>query len=478
VCRPNILLILVDDMGFGDLGCVNGGLSETPALDVLAGEGVCLSQHYSASPVCAPARASLMTGRYPHRVGAVDVIATGSYNRLALREATFGDTFKAAGYATGLVGKWHNGAADPRFHPNRRGFDEFAGFRNGGMNYWDWWYERNGNFQKTDGRYLTDVLTGEAVDFVRRHKHHPFFLHVCYNAPHTPLQAPEEDIAPFRESGQFHDDVATLYGMIRRLDACVGRLTEELRRRGLEENTVVLFTSDNGPQFVQSGVMKQIPYADADPDSSARGTLERFNAGLRGCKCLVYEGGIRVPLILRWPAGLDGGRQLDGMTHLCDWFPTLSAMANVATPADVPLDGVNILPMLRGESAGDYPERFWQWSRYEPVLRCNAAARDGNWKLVYPVFAEAMRSDPADHRLGQDMALCPEKYGEHVPASVHHPGPFPDPPAPQLYNLADDPEERHDLAPAQPDRVSRLSRDLETWFASVEADRQTIAERS
>jgi hypothetical protein len=159
---PNIVLVLADDMGYGDFSCFNGGCSSTPVLDQLVAEGTTLTQHYSASPVCAPARASLLTGRYPHRTGAIDTLEGRGLDRLALDETTVADLLRRAGYVTGLIGKWHNGAFDDRFHPNRRGFDEFTGFRGGWSDYWSWRLDRNGHVTASDGRHLTDVLTTHA----------------------------------------------------------------------------------------------------------------------------------------------------------------------------------------------------------------------------------------------------------------------------------------------------------------------------
>ncbi|MGH2897111.1 MAG: sulfatase-like hydrolase/transferase, partial [Solirubrobacteraceae bacterium] len=251
--RPNIVLIVADDLGYGDLGCWNGGLSQTPALDALVAEGVSLAQHYSASPVCAPARAALLTGRHPHRTGAIDTLELRGLDRLALRETTIADLLRRAGYATGMVGKWHNGALDPRYHPNRRGFEEFAGFSGGWHPYFDWRLDRNGVESKSDGRYLTDVFTDEAIGFIERHARAPFFLYLAYSAPHFPFEAPAEDVAPFAETGRFTRAVATLYGMVRAMDRGVARVREALARSGLEQNTLVLFTSDNGPQFGGKG---------------------------------------------------------------------------------------------------------------------------------------------------------------------------------------------------------------------------------
>ncbi len=457
--RPNVILILVDDMGYGDFGSFGDGSPQTPALDGLVAEGVCLTQHYSASAVCAPARAALLTGRYPHRTGAIDTLEGRGLDRLAPREVTLADRFRAAGYATGLIGKWHLGALDPRYHPNARGFDEFAGFRGGWSDYYRWRLDYNGAPRPTDGRYLTDVFTGEAVEFLRRHQRGPFFLHLAYNAPHFPIQAPEEDVAPFRETGRFGDALAVLYGMIRRLDAGVGRLLEEVDRLGLREDTIVLFTSDNGPQFGLAG------------DDS----LRRFNAGFRGQKGTVFEGGIRVPAILRWPAGLDGGRRLDAVVHFADWLPTLLTMAGLPTPAAPPLDGRNALPLLRGEPDESPPRRFWQWNRYTPLVECNAAMRDGAWKLVRPAIREALRVAPENLEMDHRLKYEPDAFGD-IRRDPEPPRDVPPPPPPLLFNLADDPFEERDLAAARPEQTAAMLRALEGWFAEVEADRASISD--
>jgi arylsulfatase A len=307
--------------------------------------------------------------------------------------------------------------------------------------------DRNGTVQPGDGRYLTDVLTDEAIAFVRRHRSEPFFLHLAYSAPHFPLQAPDEDVAPFLDRG-FTGAVARLYGMLRAMDRGIGRLLEEL-----DGDTVVLFSSDNGPQLTGEG-----------DDSS-----ERFNCGFRGAKLLVYEGGIRLPTVLRWPNGLRGGAQVvDELVHFTDWLPTLLAAAGLKPPRDVALDGVDVLPVLRGES-DDVPDvRFWQWNRYEPVGTCNAAMRDGTWKLVRPAIAEAMEVAPAD--LAMDVAM---KYNPAAITAIDD-SPFPErdvppPPPAQLFDVAADPAEEHDLAAAHPDRVARMESALATWFADVTA---------
>jgi arylsulfatase A len=453
--RPNIVVIVADDMGFGDLSCYNGGLSSTPVLDQLVAEGTSLTQHYSASPVCAPARASLLTGRYPHRTGAIDTLEGRGLDRLALDERTIADLLRAGGYATGLVGKWHNGALDNRYHPNQRGFDEFAGFSGGWSDYWMWRLDRNGSCADADGRYLTDVLTEEAVEFIGRHAHEPFFLQVAYSAPHFPLQAPDADVVPFVESGRFTTAVANIYGMLRSMDRGIGQVLDELSARGLADDTLVLFTSDNGPQFT----------GDGDTDST------RFNCGYRGAKLLVYEGGIRLPAIVRWPAGLAASRQIADLVHFTDWLPTLLDVAGLEPPGDLHLDGVSVLPLLQGEP-GEVPDtRFWQWNRYEPVASCNAAMRDGSWKLVRPAIAEAMEVAPDDLAMDVQLKYAPDSY------SGIRTSPLPErdissPPPAQLFDLASDPGEEHDRAADEPSRVARMEAALSTWFEEVEADRR------
>jgi len=455
--RPNIVLIVADDMGYGDFGAFNDGSSKTPQLDRLVGESLCLTQHYSASPVCAPARAGLLTGRYPHRTGAIDTLDARGLDRIALRETTIGDVFKAAGYATGCVGKWHSGAGDPRYHPNARGFDEFAGFRGGWWDYYYWTLDYNGSPKAADGRYLTDVFTEEAVAFITRHRKEPFFLHLAYNAPHSPHQCPEEDVEPFARTGAFTSELCKLYGMIYRMDKGVGRVLEAIDAEGIANNTIVLFTSDNGPAFGGEG----------------DGSINRFNCGFNGCKGNVYEGGIRLPMVIRWPDGLQAGTQSDQMVHFTDWLPTLAAAAGIEAPARLPLDGWNVLPALRGDDGKVNTRRFWQWNRYTPVVECNAAMRDGEWKLVRPVIMEAMHLSKAEGAL--DVAT---KYDPaNRPPVCRDPEPerrIPPPPPAQLYNIDRDPLEQEDLAAAEPERAAKMLRELEEWFEAVEAERRTI----
>lgn len=457
--RPNVVYILVDDMGYGDFSAFNGGLSQTPVLDGLMDESVCFTQHYTGSPVCNPSRACLMTGRYPHRTGSIDTLEWRGLERLALRERTLADMLQREGYATGLVGKWHLGAFDNRYHPCNRGFDEAVCFRGGMHDYYDWRLEYGTDtVRHADGTYLTDVWTSEACDFLRRHRESPFFLHVTYNAPHTPLQVPQEEADLFTGREGLNWGVATLYGMIHRMDSGVGQILATLDELGLRDNTIVCFSSDNGPQF--GGVGDEC--------------TTRFNCQFNGAKGSVYEGGIRVPMLLRWPDGIDGGRQCDAMVHMSDWLPTLLAMTGTEHPADAPaLDGVSVLPVIRGERDHGCTRRFWQWNRYTPLVQSNAAIRDGDWKLVRPAVHETMTVPDI-----QWLHTCMyehEYFIEHgVIQDPEPPREVPAPPEPELYNIVQDPLEQTNLAAEHPDIAHRLLSDLETWFEEVDAERRTI----
>jgi len=455
--RPNVVFILADDMGYGDIGAFGNPAVQTPHLDRLAGEGIRLTQHYSGSCMCAPARAALLTGKYPHRVGAIDVPGCRGLDRIALREVTIADLFKEAGYATGMVGKWHNGSIDPRYHPNVRGFDEFAGFRAGIMPYWKWVLDYNGTFRKADGRYLTDVLTEEAVAFIERHRAEPFFLYLSYNAPHRPLEVPEEDSAPFA-FGQFTRAVSLIYGMNRRMDKGIGQVLDVLDRHSLAENTLVVFTSDNGPMFSGEG--------DA--------CTCRENGCFNGSKGSVLEGGIRVPAIVRWPAGMEGGREVDTLIHFTDWLPTLLAAAGVRVPDELGVDGRDVLPILRGENERGSVRRFWQWNRYTPVANCNAAVRDGPWKLIRPAIPEAMRKLQIDNERTRLLYTRPDQVTHIWRDPVYRV--LSPPRKALLYNLDQDPYEQTDLAEAEPQRLQTMQDLLDDWFESVLADFCTIPE--
>jgi len=240
------------------------------------------------------------------------------------------------------------------------------------------------------------------------------------------------------------------------MDRGIERILDTLAAKGLADSTLVMFTSDNGPQL--------------------GGPFDRFNCGWRGSKGNTYEGGVRVPAVLRWPGTLPAGGVIHDMVHFVDWLPTLLSAAGVARPTDtLPVDGVDVWPTLLGEGGQTCTRRFWQWNRYTPLATCNAAMRDGDWKLVRPEIPEAMAV--SDIQWLETSMYQPEHFIERgIIAGPDPPRDVPPPPPAQLYNIADDPREQHDLAEADPDRAHRMRCELETWFEQVEADRATISD--
>jgi len=445
-----IVVIMADDLGYGDLGRYNFGLSCTPNIDSLVEDGLILSQHYSGAPVCAPARAAFLTGRYSLRTGAVDTIEAYGDDRLSLGEQTVADAFNAAGWATGLVGKWHNGSFDPRFHPRNRGFGEFAGFCGGWQSYYEYRLDIGGAMVRSDGTYLTRRLTHEAVEFVHRHRNDDFLLCLMYNAPHFPFEAPPETVERY-QAQDLAIGLATVYAMVEEMDRGVGRVLEALGDEGILEDSLVLFTSDNGPQFGGNGEW----------------STHRYNCGFAGQKGSVLEGGIRVPAIVRWDGRVRPGAVSHEMCHFCDWLPTLCDLAAIDRPAGgLPLDGRSIAPTLLGGGKVDYPARYWQWNRFVPVWGCNAAMRDGDWKLVIPAVARFLEITDEDRRI--DELAKTELTGVVERRQVDRG--LPDEPTPVLYHLGSDPLEQNDLSSRRPDRVSSMTAELERWFIEVLAD--------
>lgn len=420
---PNVLLILADDMGVGDLAAFNGNRNRTPNLDRLAAESLVFDQAWSASPVCAPARAALLTGRYPHRTGVVSLTLNQEpeLTRLKRDETTLADLFAVNGHHTGLIGKWHTGLGEG-YGPMARGFREVAVFHgsdNGGyVRYVLHEDDAMAAKPKPQDVYLTDELNRRAVAFVLRHAERPFFLHLAHYAPHRPLQAPEEKIEPYLQAG-LDRDTATVYAMIEIMDHGLGELFTEIDRLGLRERTLVIFSSDNGP----------------DPL-----VAPRFNQALRGGKYEVHEGGIRVPFLVRWPGVIQPGRT-NTPIHFTDVLPTLVELCGLRHAPTLPLDGRSFAGMLRDGDAPPAAPRFWQWNRHEPNHTHNAAMRDGPWKLVKP-FVTKNKID------GDSNA--------------------PD----ALYHLDEDPSESIDLAAQQPERVRQMRAALDAWSLEVEKDRR------
>lgn len=417
---PNVILILADDLAVGDLSAFNGGRCLTPNLDRLIAGGVWFNAAYSASAVCSPARAALLTGRHPHRTGVVslDLNREPELTRLHRDEVTIADVFTASGYVTGLVGKWHIGSGDD-YHPLKRGFAEFEGFFGSDqMTYDRYTLDVQGERRVVDDKYLTENLSERAIGFVRRHRSRPFFLHLAHYAPHRPLGAPPAVVERYLQRG-FEKNTATIYAMIEIMDRGIGELLAELDRLDLRRNTLVIFASDNGPDPIPG---------------------PRFNLGLRGTKYEIHEGGIRVPLVFNWPAKYPPGAR-HAVVHFTDIFPTLVEICGARVPANArPRDGVSLVSVLSGGRDRVDVVRFWQWNRSVPNYTHNAAMRDGPWKLVRPYVT---RNVPT----GNSSA------------------------APVLYHLATDPLESTDLAAQHPERVARMQTALAAWSAEVERER-------
>ncbi|HEX72667.1 MAG TPA: arylsulfatase, partial [Candidatus Hydrogenedentes bacterium] len=349
--RPNVVLIITDDQGYGDLGCHGNPVLKTPHLDRLHRESVRFTQ-FNVSPVCSPTRACLMTGRYNYRTGVVDTYAGRSM--MDPRERTLAEMLRAAGYRTGIFGKWHLGDNYP-LRPMDRGFEEALVHYGGGIaqpsdpefyerenTYFDPVIQHNGKALKGSG-YCTDVFTDAALRFIAEEGGAPFFAYVSYNAPHTPLQVPDDAAAPYRAAG-LDEKTAQVYGMIANMDHNVGRILNALDEMDIARDTVVIFMTDNGAQNLGGG--------------------GRFNAGLRGWKTTVYEGGIRVPFFVRWPERFAGGRDVDRIAAHIDIAPTLLELCG-AMPDDPPaFDGISLMPLLRdGDTTKQWPDRtlFFQW---------------------------------------------------------------------------------------------------------------------
>ena len=428
MARPNIIVIYADDLGYGDLGCYGSAAGGTPHLDALAAGGVRFTNWYSNSPVCSPSRAALLTGRYPTRAGVTSILGgRRGTPGLPLDEVTLATRLRARGYRTALCGKWHLGT-DPAHSPNARGFDEFFGFLAGCVDYYshifDWgqaggvnpvhdlW--RDGAEVWQNGRYLTELLTEEAVGFIERQGADPFFLYVPYNAPHYPMHAPPAYLDRFPD---LPPDRRIMAAMIAALDDGVGAIVEALRRTGRHDETIIFFSSDNGPSTEARN------WLDGTEDLYYGGSAGHF----RGHKASLFDGGVREPAILSYPAALPGGQVRDEVCAMFDLVPTILAILGDDNAAGPALDGRDLLPLLTAGEAGPPRQIFWE---YEGQL----AVRAGRWKLVLDGKLDFTR-----------VAADP----------VH------------LADLDADPGERTNLAARHPDLVARLTREAQVWLAAV-----------
>lgn len=423
---PNILIILADDMGYGDMGFMGSRHLKTPHLDAFAKSGVFCSQGYVASPVCSPSRAGLITGRDPRRFGYEENLNKGAANYdtrpellgLPPGEHSLGDHLRAAGYATAIIGKWHLGMGDG-FHPQQRGFDYFCGMLGGGHAYFPNpdknALERNGEpLREFSHPYLTDFFTDEALTWLAKDRQKPWFLFLSYNAPHGPLHATEEDLARFPHIADKRR--RTYAAMMFALDRSVGRIRQWLKDNQQDQNTLIVFFSDNG---------------GATSNAS-------WNGPLSGAKGNLLEGGVRVPMFWSWPGTLPAGTRYDSPASSLDLLPTFLAAANAKPlPLRKPLshedkrnftrgvkqygayDGINLLPHLKGDQPPKERTLFWR-------LQGQAAIRSGADKLI---------------RLS------------------HRP--------PQLFRPADDIAEANDLSATETGRLESLFRQLGEWEASL-----------
>jgi arylsulfatase B len=406
--RPNVVLVITDDQGYGDLACHGNPLIETPNLDTLHGESVRLTD-FHVGPTCSPTRASLMTGRYCNRTGVWHTIMGRSL--LGSDEVTVADVFAASGYRTGMFGKWHLGDNYP-FRPEDRGFQDVLAHKGGGVgNSQDFWgndyfddtYFRNSVPEKFTG-YCTDVWFAEAMKFIGANKNRPFFCYLSTNAPHGPHLVPEKYIRMYTDKG-VKEGLARFYGMITCIDENMGRLMRQLDSLGLSDNTILIFMTDNG----------------GDPV----GGPGKFNAGMRGSKGSMHDGGHRVPFFIRWPAsGLGGGQDIDRLTAHIDVMPTFVELCGLRQPDGVRFDGQSLLPLLTGQ-AGTWPDRVMvtDSQRVDHCIKWRrSATMTDRWRLI---------------------------NGE------------------ELYDMDVDPGQEQDVASEHPEVVERLRQAYEQWWTSV-----------
>jgi len=405
---PNFVIIMADDMGYGDAGCYGGTHISTPNLDRLAATGMRFTDFHSSGNVCSPTRAGLVTGRYQYRSGVDSVVnadpkVADHHSGLQRVENTFAEALKHRGYATGLMGKWHLGY-DVKYNPTYQGFDQFHGFVSGNIDYVshldrmnvpDWW---NGRKLEDEPGYSTHLITMHALEFLDQNHDRPFCLYIAHEAVHAPWQAPGDPAqrGPTADARENRNPKAeTFKAMMSAMDAGIGQVVERLQHHGLTENTLVFFLSDNGPAGGSAGP-------------------------LRGRKGSNWEGGHRVPAIASWPGKIAAGTVTDQMGISIDLMPTMLELAEIKPAADRPLDGISLVPTLLQNAAPRPRQLFWN----------HKAMRDGHWKLI----------------LG----------GKGTPAK-----------SVGLYHLAEDPGEQVNLADSQPQRTARMRKALEAWTADV-----------
>ncbi len=413
--KPNILFVLTDDQGWWDVGMRGNKDLDTPVLDALSEESVDFSRFYAA-PVCAPTRAGLMTGRYCFRTGLYNTRFGG--DTLGLSEVTIAEQLKKAGYRTGCFGKWHLGKYAP-YQPHHRGFDEFLGHYHGHIDKYDYPDQIVHNGKPVEARrYVTDLFTDAAIEFIETNQKQPWFCYLPFNAPHSPW------VVGTSHDGQARGDLlinkylkrglelreARIYAMIDIIDQNVGRLLKTLDELKLTDNTVVLFMTDNG------------------------GVSRHFKAGLRANKGSIYEGGVRVPLFVRWPKHFPAGGRVEAQCSHVDLFPTFCELAGVPLPDDRKIDGMSLLPLLEAGNGQSHHEFVYHtWDRYFPNPNDRWAISDQRWKLA-----------------------CQIRRGETATEKNW-----------QLFDLDADLAEKNNLADKHPEIVRRLRAEFLRWFDDV-----------
>ena len=439
--RPNFLVILCDDLGYGDLGCYGHDTIRTPRLDRLAAEGLRLTDGYSASPLCSPARAGLLTGRTPSRTGVYSWIPDGNPMYLPREERTVAALLSEAGYATGHFGKWHlNGTlgSGEQPQPGDHGFEHwFSTQNNARPSHIDPKnFVRNGEPVEDLQGSACYLVANEAVSWLMRvqMEGRPFFAFVCFHEPHEPVASPPALVREYTEAGVEPKNRAQYYANVTNMDGAVERLLAALDLLGLAESTLVWFTSDNGPETLNRYRGAGRSYGSAGP--------------LRDMKLSTYEGGIRVPAILRWPGRIEAGRVSSTPVSAVDVLPTLCELAGVEPPGDRILDGVSVVPLLEGGELERGKPLFWHY--YAAPHGAPAALRMGPWKLV------GFRDGPREHKAGGifNAAAMESLRGDELAEF-------------ELYDLAADVGEGNDLAEEWPGRAAALRAQLVALFEEV-----------
>lgn len=404
--NPNVVIIFADDLGYGDLGCFGAKDIKTPNLDKIAKQGIKFTECYSASPISSPSRAALLTGRMPQRMGINGVFFPESFTGMPTKEVTTADMLKKAGYATGIVGKWHLGH-HKKYLPLQRGFDEYYGIPY--SNDMKSVVYMNGNEVDSfdiNQTYTTKTYTDKAVDFISRHKDENFFLYLAHSMPHVPIYASPR-FQGTSERGLYGD-------VIQEIDWSVGEIVKKLEEYGIAENTLIIFSSDNGPWLCM------------DEHGGSAGEL-------REGKQYTFEGGVRVPTVAMWPKEIKAGTVYNDMITLMDWFPTICSYLNLEMPKDRVYDGKNIMPVLTGTGKREQQKHLYFLNE---DLRCY---RKGNWKVK-----KAFDGHPG--------AWWKQKVDAH-----------PD----LLFNLKEDPGERNNLAEKMPDKLKEMFDEMENEYKKM-----------